>query len=285
MRHQTAILTFPAHYHLTKLCIQSIRTHIMGHGVITVIVDDLSDLAWNTYYNDCQKFYAGTDVVIVPISSYTQLNEIWKYNFHPWVKQQLIKMHIDLIFENEIFFTDGDVIFRTPIPSHSIPYTYNPDYPGYSMIDFYTSSILKIDNPGMSKIDHRGEYRIDTAATPFRDIYLNDLKKLRTHVEECHGKNFLTLHKEIEGVSTFGGYCISEWEIIEVFKSKVLMKSPKLISCFVHILGTPLSNTTSPLVSTIYESEKLLPKEFWIEHKLDINKDIWDKITESKYIY
>lgn len=287
MRDHAVILTFPAHYYLTKLCIRSIEKQMPECNKITVLVDDMSELAWPEYGKNCEDFYSDLHIKTITISQVAEFVPIWEFGFHPWIKQQMIKMHMDLLFDDdEIFFTDGDVIFKSHVPYMCVPYTNNPEYPGYPMLDFYTSEVLKISDVGIFDFEkYKGTFRTDIAAAPFRDINLKDLKALRRHVESVHQKSFLEVHKEMAAVTKFGGYCISEWELIEVFKHKVLGRQPQLLSFFIHIFGEPYGDLRSNpfIISTCYFSEKQLSDKFWADNDIKIDRTIWNKIAERKY--
>ena len=74
MRNRIVILTFPAHFYLTKLCLDSIRKHFQCCKNILILVDDTSELAWDSYYTDCKNLYLSEFVETQAISKINELN-------------------------------------------------------------------------------------------------------------------------------------------------------------------------------------------------------------------
>lgn len=283
MRQQAVILTYPAQFYITKACVDSIRKFFPEIKKILIIVDDTSELTWDSYVNDCNNLY-GTD--ILQLSQVKELSRANELNFRPWIKQQLVKMHLDLFVPfSEFFFTDGDIIFRSHMPYNSIPWTYNPNYPGYDGLDIYTSKLLGLDTSNVGVYVKRdGENtRADTAAIPFRDIQVSVLKQLRNHVETKTGKDFLLLHKEIQDINP--NY-VSEWELIEVFKEKILNLPSVNLSVYSHYLprGIDFSHIKWPyLISTLDVPEKELEGKFWDLHNISVDCETWNKMPNIKY--
>lgn len=281
MRNCIVILTFPAHFYLTKLCLDSILKHFQCCKNILILVDDTSELAWDSYYTDCKNLYLSEFVETQAISKINELNFLNLHNYHPWVKQQIIKFHLDLFLSpNEIFFTDGDVIFQTDIPYDCTPYTINDKF-DYKNNDNYVSSLLNIETKGILISENK---RVDTAAVPCRDIKLEILTQLRNYVEKTTQRAFLDLHTELN--KTTARYSISEWELLETFKKEILKLPLNLTNINIsNAMNNQQSHLFGYSISTIWESEKMLDIEFWAKNNLQTDNELWNKLPDFKYIH
>jgi len=110
------VLTYPGHFLLTALTIQSYFKH-HKHTSTTLIIDDTSSFCWPGYLEDCQQQYSGYNIITV---SSLDTAKLFK---GPWVRQQIVKLYLDTLLPfDEWFFTDGDLEYYFPAPTNVIPY-------------------------------------------------------------------------------------------------------------------------------------------------------------------
>lgn len=288
MRSQQAvILTYPAQFYLTKICINSMRKYIPECINILVLVDDTSELSWDTYYGDCEKLYSEPNLTLRAISTVNEVKFLEAYKFDPWIKQQIVKLLMgEFLNYDEIFFTDGDVIFRSEIPYgiSAVTRSHNPVW--YAGVDIYTTDILNLSDDivkGVFKPDYTGkDVRFDPAVAPFRDIKLDELRTLKSYSMSQTNRDFVESHcKYVDDKLKF----VSEWELIEAYKKHILKQELKVVTIYVHILtsGIDWKDISWPyLISTLYEAEKTLPDVFWEENGIEIDKSIWAKLPGIK---
>lgn len=223
MRNHAVVLTYPDHYLLTTLTINSIQKFFPEINNITVLVDNISPKSWTTYVSDCEKLYQTT---VVPLSNYSFLQP---FATSGWIRQQIVKLHLDSILEkDQYFFADGDIGFTSHIPFGATPHGYisasqNNAERGKTQ-NLYIRDLL-----GVSPVDkwYKNE-RLCTSVAAFRDLDLNIIKSLREYVEKRSGMNFIDKHIEIMKSSQ---YTISEWELIEAYRLNVLHQEINWFFC------------------------------------------------------
>lgn len=223
MRNHAVVLTYPDHYLLTTLTIRSIRKFFPEVKDITVLVDDISPKSWSTYISDCEKLYQTT---VIPLSQYRFLQPFAE---NGWIRQQIVKLHLDSILEQDrYFFTDGDIGFTSHIPFGIVPHGYisadqsNADR-GTTQ-DSYIRDLL-----GVAPIDqwYKNE-RMCTSVAAFRDLDLTIIKSLREYIEKRFGVSFIETHIDIMKNTR---YTISEWELIEAYRLNVLHQEINWFFC------------------------------------------------------
>jgi hypothetical protein len=284
MRKKAVVLTFPGHFLLTKLTIASLQK-IKSIQEIVVIVDDISPMAWDTYVNDCAEFYK------LPIIQTSNFIEFLKFADNPWVRQQMIKMHLDLIFnDQEIFFTDGDIEFHYDVPYKSVPYTLT-SYSGVSLEErdpgpgevtsqqiYYVRHFL---NKPFDGLFHNGK-RITTSAAPFRDLNLDILKQLREYIQKVQNKSFIQAHQDI---SLDYRYSISEWEILEYFKQEILKTDLNFVYYPPYSIDELPNNTHRgpDWFATCFVSDTQLDYEWWLQKNIANIENYWKQLPNKKY--
>ena len=217
------VLTYPGHFLLTSLTIQS---YLKFHTPIsiTVIADDLSDLAWPGYLDDCQQQYGCN---VIPVST---MESAQAFQNNPWVRQQIVKLHLDQILPyNSWFFTDGDIEYHFPVPHNAIPYVITRGGPEQVDQNAYVAMMLGIDNPGIytehPKMDWQPgtrRHQVCVSNPPFRTMQVRTLQSLRAYIEQLHGQPVIQLHQKTN-------HLVSEWELIANFQTHVLEENINLV--------------------------------------------------------
>lgn len=217
------VLTYPGHFLLTSLTIQSyLKFHTPTS--ITVIADDLSDLAWPGYLDDCKQQYV---CKIIPLSA---IEPAQAFHANPWIRQQIIKLHLDQVLPYDSwFFTDGDVEYCFPAPCNSTPYSITQGGPEQVKQNAYVAEMLGIDNPGIyAEHPHMDwqpgtrRHQVCVSNPPFRTMDSVVLQKLRAHIEQLHGQSVVQLHQRT-------AHLVSEWELIANFQTHTLKENINLV--------------------------------------------------------
>jgi len=284
MRNNIVLLTYPGHFLLSKLAIESIKK-ISPQSNITVIADNISNLTWNGYIDDCKVFYG---VEVIPTNQ--TLNLLTMFKGDGWLRQQMIKLYIDTVVDfDEFFITDGDVEFLEQLPDNKFtpcyvtkwigePLTVQEPGPGdvSSQQAKYLEYILKIPYQPLNvemPIRMTSELCVATSGVPFRDIDKWTLNELRSYVSKLHCNDFLEIHKNIQFDTRFS---VSEWELIEQFKEKILNQTPISFYC-----PPQPSGSNKGIFTTCFLSDKQMTKEWWMSRNIDI-EFIWDKLPNKK---
>jgi hypothetical protein len=253
------VLTYPGHFLLTTL---TIRSYLKYHEPvsITVIADDLSDLAWSRYLDDCKQQYGCN---IIPVSS---IEPAQAFQNNPWVRQQIVKLYLDQVLpHNDWFFTDGDLEYYFFAPCDIIPYVITRGGPEQVKHNAYVSEMLGIDNPGIyaehPDMDWQpGTYRHQVCVSnpPFRIMQAQTLQKLRAHVEQLHGQPFIQLHQRTD-------HLVSEWELIANFQTHVLKENINLVYYPTVPIDKPqLTNPNQPdYCGTCYQGDQEFDSYWW----------------------
>ena len=273
MRSQAVVLTYPGHFLLTKLTIDSIIKHISGINHITVIVDDLSVLAWPEYATDCETLY-NTNTIKTSQLALEKLHELRK---NPWIKQQIIKLNLDQIFqeETEVFFTDGDVLFHHDVEYQCVPYFVRTQGHEFVLTKNYIQQSLGREFSGLT-INKR---IICANGAPFRDINLEILPQLRNSVEKHTQKSFVDYHLSLMTDST---QAVSEWELLEFYKKTVLNINSDFYYYHLQNIEQELTRDPGRYFSSCFCCDKELGKNWW--EAQEINVDLyWSNLPNKKY--
>ena len=215
MTMDIAITTYPGHFFMTKLCLDSIRKFYEGR--IHILLDDCEVTEWPTYVEDARRWY-GDDVTYHLYSTLMAPYSDWIRS--GWWRQQFVKLYMDTYVDSEdIFIVDGDVIFDRKMDIHIQP-TFDSEINDIDqMCDNYVSFMLGTKG-------HLGDWS-RTSQTPWRLVPRHVLPSLRQHVQKAHGKDFLDLHNDLimsEDIAMTGAnrMSMSEWELIEAYRTYVL---------------------------------------------------------------
>jgi hypothetical protein len=267
-----AVLTYPGHFLLTASTIKSyLQYHSAPHKLV-VVVDDMNEMAWPTYVNDCQTFYTELEpnVEVVAISKIAPINQLTTSG---WVRQQITKLYLDLVVDAESwFFTDGDIVFLHPVPPTDTPFSMPIETLVTQKQNSYVGAMLKTKSVG---IKFGGE-QVCVSNPAFRTMYSKILKDLRTHLQELHGKESYQLHATYP--DEIG---ISEWELIENFKQLTNIK-PNLVQYAPHpyLAITKSLNYFSTQFITGYGVDATLSREWFEQRGISVPDEIWNRAIE-----
>lgn len=219
------VLTYPGHFFLTALTVKSYLKYHPTPCCIDILVDDVSLWTWPGYVEDCKEFYKQFGATVWPMSDHAVVKQ---FDGNGWIRQQMIKLHLDQILSHEsFFFTDGDIVFLNPVEPESVPYS----TPGSNYItkdnNCYVETLLGIPQAGIV-VDNQ---QVCVSDPGFRTMHKQLLVKLRQHVEQQLDQAFDTIHKKFQYNNTPS---VSEWELIENFKLRVLNQSLDLVKYAPH---------------------------------------------------
>lgn len=266
----TVILTYPGHFFMTKLCLDSIRK--LYGGDIHVVLDDCEVTEWPTYVEDAKAYY-GEDVTYHLYSKLMKPYSDWIRS--GWWRQQFIKLYMDTYVEAEdIFIVDGDVIFDRKIDIKIQP-IFKIDTPDDidRMCDNYVSFML--DTPG--HLTHMKSW-VRTSQTPWRLVTATLLKNLRLHVESLHGEDFLELHDRLIASEDIAmenptKMSISEWELIEAYRTYVSRDAFPTSSWGG---GWDIKQGLVDSFRHTSETDDLIGRD-WLEQHCEITDEKWNK--------
>ena len=276
MTQPLVVLTYPGHFLLTALTIQTYFQHNPIVPVI-VIVDDLSDHCWPNYIKDCENFYQCELILMSAIAITRQFNT-------GWIRQQIAKLYLDQILPYDTwFFTDGDVGYYHPAPQDVIPYVITRGGPAQEKQNAYVSKSLGIDNAGIwAEHEHMdwepGTYRHQVCVSnpPFRTMKTHTLQQLRYHIEKLHKKTIEELHISVIGLNNLD-YSISEWELIANFQIHVLKEIIPLVY-YPTIPMDDINGSPYNYCRTCYTSDSAFNKDWWKEKNIHVDDSIWYSI-------
>lgn len=219
------VLTYPGHFMLTALTLQSYLQHHASCD-ITVIVDDVSDHAWPQYADDCENLYQQKIVLASSVDCVrTQKNG--------WIRQQLLKLYLDHLTNfPSWFFTDGDIVFRYPAPKKTIPYCITRGGSVQQMQNSFVKHMLGLNKVGIYAQHHDMDWAPNNTAQvcvsnpPFRSMQSQDLVDLRAYIENLHNRPFDQIWNSC--VDKHGHAAVSEWELLENFKTYVQQSPSEL---------------------------------------------------------
>ena len=273
MNQPLVVLTYPGHFLLTALTIQSYFRH---HNTVptTVIVDDVDADAWPKYLSDCAELYA--PATIVPVSQLPQTN---LFRHEGWIRQQIIKLYLDQILPFDTwFFTDGDIEFNTPVPHDAVPYTITRGGPTQDQQNAYVSALLNA-KPGVFD-----KQQVCVSHPPFRTMRAQDLAQLRTYVEQQVGCDFADWHKD--HLTHNGGdltpdgtprYLMSEWDLLATFQSTVLQQDINLT----HFQTDYTIGEEPKTCGTCFCTDSGIERDWWRTHgRIDVADRIWNTISK-----
>jgi hypothetical protein len=225
MQEPLVVLTYPGHFMLTALTIQSYLKHHNPTDIV-IVADDISQHAWPEYVDDCKNFYKQK---ILPASSL----ECLKTESSGWLRQQRLKLHLDQLTNfSSWFFTDGDIDFRYPASKNTVPFSIVRGEHVRLMQNNFVKNMLGLSTVGIygqhPDIDWEPDNTTQVCVSnpPFRSMMAQDLVALRTYVESLHNKSF----DQVWTDCVCNVDCsVSEWELLENFKTYVQQQPSELI--------------------------------------------------------
>jgi len=276
MAQPLVVLTYPGHFLLTALTIQTYFQHNPIVPVI-VIVDDLSNHCWPNYIKDCENFYQCELILMSAIAITRQFNT-------GWIRQQIAKLYLDQILPYDTwFFTDGDIGYYHPAPQDVIPYVITRGGPAQEKQNAYVSKSLGFNNAGIwAEHEHMdwepGTYRHQVCVSnpPFRTMKTHTLQQLRYYIEKLHKKTIEELHISVIGLNNLD-YSISEWELIANFQIHVLKEIIPLVY-YPTIPMDDINGSPYNYCRTCYTSDSAFNKDWWKEKNIHVDDSIWYSI-------
>jgi hypothetical protein len=281
------IVTFPGHFLLTKLTIDSLRQHYPEFFNISVVYDDYFLDQWPNYVNDCADYYCIDTDNIIPFSAVDPLIAQCTVG---WYRQQFAKCCLDqVLVDDEFFIVDGDIIFDERIEvEHIVPvHEYNLSYftDNLALTQAVTNCTKFLLDIQFNKFLLDNTYKI-TSSIPFRIVKKTTLSNLRQLISKTLGKDF------VQGLNNFvdnqvltaypsnnNQLVMNEWELIE---SVNLLQNPDVP--MVHIgSGYDYFFDTSTVEygrfrqGYVYD-HRLLDLNFFE----DIPKDFYSKVQNTK---
>lgn len=272
------VLTYPGHFLLTTLTIQSYFQH---HAPVptTVIVDDTSNRCWSGYLEDCQRQYSGCNIITV---SSLHTATLFKT---PWIRQQIIKLYLDMLLPfDQWFFTDGDIEYYFPAPTNAIPYTITRGGPVQDQQNNYVSYLLGIDDPAtyaehphMDWDPMTRRHQVCVSNPPFRTMQASTLIQLRNYVERLHDKTLIELHLHLNNID----YLVSEWELLASYQNNILEQNVELV----YYPTVPLDKELvlvpdqPDFCGTCYTSDSAYSRQWWQTKGIQVSDRIWQEVV------
>jgi hypothetical protein len=223
---RVVVTTFPGYFFSTALCLQSIEKYFPGPS-IEIIVDDFDLTLWPNYVNDC-KTYITQHFPNLKINFYlfSQLSGVDRARAGGWFRQQLIKLHLDILVPGHSWLLiDADVVLQdTPDPTTIPSVPHPPDAIGLGNRQ-YVKHMLQTSTPWLRE-ESESDF-ICVSGIPIRYLTKDLLQSLRRTVEQNHNKTFLDLHLDLIATQDIVAYdasgqtmIMSEFELIEVYRNR-----------------------------------------------------------------
>jgi hypothetical protein len=213
------IISFPGHFLLTRLTIESLRYFYKNIRQIYIVYDITLTEGWPDYVNDAADFYSINKQNFITFKEIDQNIPLCQMG---WYRQQLVKCCIDKFFkEDRWFVVDGDIIFDEHINLENITpvhFRNDSDSPLNRSVLTCVSRFLNIEfHPLLSD----GQYKI-TSSIPFRILERTTLENLRRITENYLKGDFvekiteLCHNQELVAYDETGERMVmNEWELIE----------------------------------------------------------------------
>lgn len=221
---RVVVTTFTGYFFITVLCLRSIKKYL-SHLPVDIIIDDFDLAYWPSYVDDCKKYIKQQFPDLnINFFVFSQLPHVDDAKHGGWFRQQLIKLHLDqIVQDNNWLLVDADVVFNDYPVIDTVPVKRaNPD-----SIDsgnrHYVKYMLSTERPYLGHSDQH----LCASGVPFRYISRDLLQQLRQHVEKIHNKNFLQLHIDLMNARQIVAYdpdmqkmIMSEFQLIEVYRNQ-----------------------------------------------------------------
>jgi hypothetical protein len=220
---EIVVTVFPGHCLSSVLCIQSIKKYFPTCS-ITILIDDFELDLWPSFVNDYKSYIIDQFSDSINFCLYSSLSGLSKYPLIGWIRQQLVKLHLDkMVATNNWLLVDSDVVFNSSPVIDIIPYTKVLA----SEVDIgnrvYVQNLLGVDCPYLGP---ENEYWC-FSSVPFRYLTRDLLTSLREQVETRHNQSLLDLHFEILKTQHLimastkqDTMVMSEFQLIEVFRHR-----------------------------------------------------------------
>ena len=286
MTQPLVILTYPGHFLLTALTLKSYCKYHQPSAIV-VIIDDASPCAWPGYLEDCQQLYQTN------IKTTSQLESISLFKDNPWVRQQIVKLHLDQIVDfDSWFFSDGDVVYSFAIPENITPFTVTGGGLVQEQQNRYVSTVLQLEQVGIETTFERGDgpetKQVCVSNPPFRFMQASALQNLRQHIETLHSKSFCHVHEaimnhDLDCRPNDPVFSISEWELIANFQRHVLDQELNLQYYPTYNLGDPmgiLAPNQPDYAHTCFNADKDFGQAWFESQGITVEPRIWNYLSK-----
>jgi hypothetical protein len=222
---RAVITTFPGYFFSTILTLQAVYKYL-GKLPVSILIDDFDHAAWPNYVDDVKSYVAQHfDNENIDYKLFSQLHDVDSAKTGGWFRQQLIKLHLDqMVNDNHWLLIDGDTVLDDIPDLQSIPLFAGPG----SSIDIgnrkYVEFMLAIDQPYFAT----DKEWWCASSVPFRYVSRELLTQLRQHVEKIHNENFLQLHINLMKQHQLVAFdpehqcmIMSEFQLMEIYRHRV----------------------------------------------------------------
>lgn len=288
-------LTYPPHFLSTAATIKSYFNHHPSLPVVVIVDDtyitrltsfDINFVEWPDYVSDCEKLYGslGQNCQIVRLSQ-TNLTSSKNITLFPgWLQQQMVKFYMDQLLPDleSWFFSDGDMFFFDATPA-ATPYSYVTEYnPAWIS---YIADTLKID-PLLVKHTSAVQTQDDITVSnpPWRLMSAAVLQGLRSYVEQTHSVDFMQYHFDYAEKYGRERCTWSEWELIELYQSRMLNQPNQLEFCPPMLFQQAMPVKDLPFtVSMLNLPNEMAMGRSWFEQMgVPVSDDHWQKASRIK---
>lgn len=213
-----AVLTYPKHFHITQLAVRHAIKYIPDIKKIFIVWDDTHNINPTVPLQKIIRQHIDYKIE-VPIVNWSTLisqipgNRVISGN----VGQQIIKLHLDLIINDDFVILDGDTIINHFIDPANILY----------------SSRMSVKHIRYNHVNHAlGIPNYEFWTNPFMYVKADWLRGLRNHVDSVAGQPILDM------LGSGKDFPLFEWELIARHTLDIL-KLPRKIEYFDKVvLGT-----------------------------------------------
>lgn len=281
-------LSFPGHFFQTALSICSINRWYGPIDHHYVILDDLESGPWQDYHCDAETFLRtscpDSNLVFIFTSDIPKLDQC----LSGWWRQQIVKLTLDKILPGVAWLAvDGDVIFDSFCRYQNIVPISGCTCDGTGILDIFTENYVRsVLGSDQYRVKHQGSYYL-TNPVPYRWLTAEFLQKLRHHVEQRFGNDFVDLHigwfldQTIVGMhDDMTKWNMSEWELIEIFRRYVLEQELEVVAVG---NGYPLDCDTSMIQAPEgiyrhgYVRDSQMGKDWFHQQGLVVDDHLWNQ--------
>lgn len=215
------VISFPGHFLLTRLTIDSLRRFYPEYKQIHVVYDNATVESWPSYVDDAAEFYQINKSNFVSFD--TVDNKISTCGMG-WYRQQLVKCCVDKYFAGDQWFVlDGDIIFDDTIDVAGItPVALRPRCDATEPLSRSVAACVKnFLNVGSHPLQN-DQHHVVTSCIPFRILSRETLQELRKRAEIFLGGDFVQqithqcrTQQLVAYDDTGEKMVMNEWELIE----------------------------------------------------------------------
>lgn len=238
-----AVISYPYHYHITQLTIKHALANVDGITDVKIIWDDSSILSPNNDYIPFSK--------IVSIPKYIK----------GWYAQQIVKLNLHRVINDEILIIDGDVIVNQQL---------NPKEFFYAPLMFEKSNLF-------SKVKSiLGIDQFDFSCAPFMHVHtdwLHDLHDLNSNINEIYINTARTQW------ANNGFWPIPEWSLLYHFITEVKKINKQVLTFQYELLEKKdFEQSFNSLQNFVLNGKDNFTVDFYQKHNITINEILWKQI-------